>query len=226
MPDFRRLLTGSKVTPEDYPTAQGATISDPQQAFYGSGFENMLMPRDDSDEEALISHQLLSAALAANRVPLAGLGFDPRKMQFYGDLAGTTNTLGQYTRKDDYNPARVDTIDIHSNPSDPYDISSPTHESMHRGNEILRRAGLPHIPDYNEERGVRTMMTAAYGDPERFYRPGAITNTLNEYINPNAGSPEQTTVLHEIKRALSDQLQLANINAARLIAQRHPGGPR
>lgn len=102
---------------------------------------------------------MMRAALAANRSPIAALGFDPDKV-----------VLDTQTKRPTFGGAYVpskDTIYSATNPDD-----SVVHESTHRGLEKLREQfpearsllSSPNSPD--EETVVRWLMKNQAGDPE------------------------------------------------------------
>lgn len=100
------------------------------------------------------------AALAANRNPIAALGFDPSRTVMDLVLKGA-NIGGAYEAKRDAIYANVDATDP----------SSVLHESIHRGLEKLRQSSprakelINRLPD--EESVVRWMMYKYAGDPEK-----------------------------------------------------------
>lgn len=107
-----------------------------------------------NDPEKTLS--LTRAALAANRNPVAALGFDPRHITLSND--GNLTIAGAYKPGSDSIWAAAD------------DAATLVHESMHRGLEILRkeRPDLKETIDKlgKEEYVVRYMMYKYAGDPE------------------------------------------------------------
>lgn len=99
------------------------------------------------------------AALAANRIPIAKLGFDPGRM-VQDVTPQETNIAGLYDPKQDaiyfHNPTGI--------------RSTPVHEAIHRGLEILRKDPanaelFKNVP--NEEYAVRYLMATQAGNPEQ-----------------------------------------------------------
>lgn len=99
------------------------------------------------------------AALAANRNPIALIGFDPSRTVMDLVMKGA-NVGGAYEKKRDAIYANIDSVDP----------SSVLHESIHRGLEQLRQKSpeaaelLKSMP--TEEHAVRYMMYKYAGDPE------------------------------------------------------------
>lgn len=99
---------------------------------------------------------LYAAWLAAQRSPLAALGFDPSRA-VVADKGPTMTIAGTYTPSSDriYADLRV----------------SPalTHENTHRGMQQLRQSGVDAPSGGDEERAVRALMLRNYGDVESQY---------------------------------------------------------
>jgi hypothetical protein len=103
----------------------------------------------------------MRAALAANRIPVAAVGFDPNRVAFDVLAGDKGNVAGAYSPIKD---------SIYAN-ADPKDPSTVVHESIHRGMEKLRQnypdqmTGIQnHLPD--EEMVVRYLMQSGAGNPE------------------------------------------------------------
>lgn len=157
-----------------------------------------------------VGDAMTRAALAANRVPLAGLGFDPRNLTL--DVVtdpAKVNVLGAYSSDSDQ------MFSVHGN--DANAASSPVHESIHRGLEILRNSpNAVQEPPVAEEHIVRYLMQHMAGDPES---AGSI-----DLRQKKDAEREFTGALSgEKRRQMLDELNAA---AAREIARRRPGGPR
>ena len=158
---------------------------------------------------------LYIAAVAANKSALAGLGFDPRAVITSPLAPVQLNIRGQY------NPA-TDTMWTDEK-------SPPTyvHESVHRGVEELRRAGLiarspeeerrtgkQYIGPHDDEMITRAVMQRHFGDVERktpYANIGQIDSAKKAYLDDERGI------------AKLDALEAL---AAKLIQQRTPRGPR
>jgi len=101
---------------------------------------------------------LAQAALAANRMPIAALGFDPDRIGLDTRI-NNPNIAGSYSGKSD---------SIFSTLNERYP-STPVHESIHRGLEQLRKD--PALSDAfktlpPEEMIVRYLMATQAGNPE------------------------------------------------------------
>lgn len=194
-------------------TARGATpnqVTDPRLARTGplSSFSGPNVP--------LLPDVYARAGLAANRSAVAGLGFDPRRFSMEPEMdADRTNTPGAYSSVNDHGfvvPGATDS-----------GASTLIHESIHRGLQQMRAAGvLPQFDDKRqldgrlEEAIVRTIMQRTMGDPEQgsldlkakrqaegeFGRAGKLSNYVDRYVG---------------------DLESA---AAQEVARRKPGGPR
>jgi hypothetical protein len=124
-----------------------------------------------SDLKGNLNNRMMQAALAANRIPIAGLGFDPNQVTVdallkHPDVGGV------------YNP---NTDNVYTNTDGPDSI---VHESIHRGLQKLRELYPDqtktlldgnHSPD--EELIVRHLMQEQAGDPEG--KRGAYANADN-----------------------------------------------
>lgn len=145
------------------------------------------------------------AALASNRIPVAALGFDPRQI--------TTDVLTDPPRvniQGAYSPTTDRMFSIAGRDAD--SASTPVHESIHRGLEMLRQSGK--MPE-NE--------SLFSGDEEHLVR--AIMESM-------AGDPEQGPTAVEMKKANSYRympdkfIEAINAAASQEIARRKPRGPR
>jgi hypothetical protein len=148
---------------------------------------------------------LAQAALAANRVPVAGLGFDPSRAAFDVKIQNPT-IAGMYGRKEDAIYAAL-------NP----DPSAIVHESIHRGLEKLRQnpdlAGLFARLPASEELLVRYLMATQAGDPEQ--GGGKVDQEQRQSALDLIGNGFYRKVLPELNRA-----------AEEAYAARRPRGPR
>lgn len=159
--------------------------------------------------------------LAAQRSPIAGLGYDPRHFNL-DTKSGPTSTAGAYEPKDDNGYVNAN-----------YG-STIVHESTHRGLELLRRQGL--IPDSlmkrlpDEESIVRYVMATTMGDPEnergdiaQKQRNQALYTFGRNPVNPNQIYTNSTVPsVRDKVNALSE----LNAIAAKYYLDRRPGGPR
>jgi hypothetical protein len=161
-------------------------------------------------ETAPISDKLgttmAQAALAANRIPVAHLGFDPSQ-------AAVDVKMGEGNIAGAYSPSK-DSMYISTGVSDP---SAIVHESIHRGINKLKQDPavaelLKKLP--SEELIVRYLMATQAGDPEK--NGGKVDQSQRAsamYVLGQSGM---------YKREM-DQLNRAAEDA---YAARRPGGPR
>ena len=160
--------------------------------------------------------QILNNWQAAQKSPVAALGFDPR-VTVHTDLKPGDkgyNLGGLYT------PGK-DTLWYSTDHED-----SVVHESMHRGIEQLRKSGnLPdEVKEYikthdnAEEYLVRGMMVKHLGDKE--LGAGKLND---EQVNDAKSRMQDSGVAGQRFRNATDALEAA---ASKYIASKHPGGPR
>lgn len=150
------------------------------------------------------------AALAANRSPLAALGFDPTKTAVdLGRDPSKTTLAGAYTPKYDQ---------IYANGQLPA-ADAIVHESMHRGIQKLKESSLWNREwpaasgSLFNENIVRKLMHDKSGDPEGHLGPEDAkqrADALSYFSNPNS-------------KKIIDDMEAA---AAQLIAKQRPRGPR
>lgn len=153
---------------------------------------------------------LTRAALAANRIPLAALGFDPRNLTLDAVSNGAfSNTVGAY---------RTDSDQMFSFLNrEGQTNSTPVHEAIHRGIKMLQSSpNAVEDPDVDEEFLVRYLMETLAGDPENsgefaIEQKDTARNLFEEAWGAGA------------RRSKLDEMNAA---AAREIARRRPGGPR
>lgn len=211
-------------TPEELATAQKYDLSygDPSAGFFQPGAKmrmpgslpemlgafnkNALGSLPNQPIDAEMASRLQAAWLATRSSPLAALGFDPRAMISAPSkmTEGRNLTLGGT-----YEPEKDEIFTTGK-----YD-STFVHESIHRGLQKLREAGvLPKNADkYNEERLTRAFMLKYYGDVEK--GRGEISDKQMETGRAILTNPYDTKMLDEIEAA-----------AAQFIAQQTPRGPR
>jgi len=146
---------------------------------------------------------MAQAALAANRIPVAHLAFDPSHAAI--DTKIDNPTLGGV-----YSPSNDSMYVANSSPS------SLVHESIHRGIAKLKQdpalaelfKSLP-----NEEYIVRYLMATQAGDPEKG--------------QGEAGDKQRATALSLLNSGLyGTSMEKLNRAAADAYAARRPGGPR
>ena len=211
-------------TPEELATAKQYDMSygDPSAGFFQPGAKmrmpgslpEMLSAFNNSSVGALpnrpidaeMADRLHSAWLATRSSPLAALGFDPRVMISAPSKMTENRNL---TLGGTYEPGKDEIFTTGR-----YD-STFVHESIHRGLQKLRAAGvLPkNAAKYNEERLTRAFMLKYYGDVEK--GRGNASDKQMEAGRAILTNPYDTKILDEIEAA-----------AAQFIAQQTPRGPR
>jgi hypothetical protein len=155
------------------------------------------------------SEELKHGWLASQASALSALGFDPRRMAMADPEGAVPKNL---TLGGSFYP-RQDQILVTG-----AGRTSMPHESMHRGMEQLRQAGLmpKTADDYKEESLIRGFMNRHYGDADRQglaeTDPGYKLSMRGDNLAKN---PEGSAMLDAIEAA-----------AAQLIAKRNPRGPR
>ena len=149
---------------------------------------------------------MAQAALAANRIPVANLGFDPGR-------AAVDVKMGEGNMAGIYSPSK-DSMYVSANVSDP---SAIVHESIHRGLNKLKQDPamaelLKKLP--NEELIVRYLMATQAGDPEKNGGPvDKQQRSSAMYVLGQSGMYKKE--LEQLNRAAEDA-----------YAARRPGGPR
>lgn len=147
---------------------------------------------------------LYQAYLAAQRSALAKLGFDPRRMITSPESDYVSSSTGVYIPEDDIMWVQPE-----------YAPPNAVHESMHRGMEILRKNDPKELKESqgwrNEETIVRQMMLDKFGPVEEERNPEAVERAR-----------EGLKVFTQDKKRLDELEKMA----AKLIAKRHPAGPR
>ena len=150
-----------------------------------------------------VSDNLMAGYLASQRSALAALGFDPRHMAIGDAPPEKWSVSGSYYPKQD----QILSTGVYP--------STTIHESMHRGIEQLRQAGMlpPGFDDLSEESSVRAQMLRNFGGVEQGRgKLGDQQISDGAYYNDNRNfSP------------IMDALETA---AQKLYASLHPRGPR
>lgn len=229
-----RPTTADVPRPTGYPTADDvaaarnadASYGDPSAAFvqppYGGqvasprtneGISTAFSNLDDTGETGVrpapirspVADNLMAGYLASRRSALAALGFDPRNMTI-GDPPSGENPWGV---SGEYDPVSDQIVTTGVFPS------TTAHESMHRGMQALRQAGVmpPEVSDsgLSEESIIRAQMLRNYGPIEQGRgKTGDEQVRAGQWYNEN-------------KTSLMDKLEAV---AAQIYAKKHPGGPR
>lgn len=200
LPDNRTKLP-AKPRPTFVPTsAEGHDLSEVTDV--GEKTSKNLDLKKNPETAGIMGDVFARAALAANRAPIAALGFDPGRM--VADTQLTNANVGGAFRKDNDS--------IYFNLTRP---EVPVHESMHRGLEMLRQNPeykkiLDRLPD--EEYLVRYLMATQVGDPER--------------TTGKAGLKQRETAMRLFGNGQYDK-EIATLTRAAqdMIAARRPRGP-
>lgn len=161
-------------------------------------------------EDLQRSRDIMEAAqLAANRIATAGLGFDPARIALDTKSGPDVNIVGSYYPDQGGKPYDV----IYQNADYP---STATHESIHRGIEQVRQAGLypDRLTGIPEESVVRWLMATQAGNPEAG-RGSAADGQINAARLWFQDNPYRQQGIAALERASAD-----------LVAKRRPGGPR
>jgi len=225
--DVARVVGGDKVTGYDVTSSgKGKTkqqVVTPIKAFVpqsGAGLydsEAAVLANSDQTSRNLdltdptnaavkqdMGTMMAQAALAANRIPVAHLGFDPGHAAI--DTKITDPTLGGV-----YSPSNDSMYVANSSPS------SLVHESIHRGMAKLKQD--PALAELfkklpSEELVVRYLMATQAGDPEK--GQGA------------AGDKQRASAMYVLGQSGMYKRELEQLNRAaeNAYAARRPGGPR
>lgn len=145
------------------------------------------------------SDQITRVWLAAQKSPIAALGFDPHHI-ISSQRRGLSATIGGFYAGGDEDKAWFDRNSE----------ESAVHESLHRGVEMLRKDGSLKIYKDQEEIIVRALM-------------------MKHFPNVEIAVDPQSARFKQIERAKTidpKELDRFEAVAAKLIAKRHPGGPR
>lgn len=134
----------------------------------------------------------MRAGLAANRIPIASVGFDPRRA-VADVLMDRSNIAGSYSPQAD---------SMYFNMSTP-EPSALAHEATHRGMEQLRKQYPQEMPALekrlpDEESVVRWLMKSQAGDPE-FGIGGASDKQRNEAVNYFTSHPDAQNALQQVQ---------------------------
>ena len=148
------------------------------------------------------------AALAANRIPIAALGFDPGHM-VADVITKNANIAGAQSPTND-------SIYFNLTGNAP---ATPVHESIHRGMTMLRsdprsKAMMQYLPD--EESVVRYLMATQAGDPEK--GEGDVGDRQRSFALGMFNGP----MGQDYKNSLDKLSGLAQ----QMIYERNPRGPR
>lgn len=209
------LLRGERAYQFDRP---GTDYRDWTRATQAVTERNATSVGDDGLRNAVMQGQL-----AANRSPLAALGFDPSKVAF--DMkSGKTNIGGAYLPDRDV---------MYANPV-AAGVNTIVHESIHRGVDKLRRqedfpteigdwlnkkvlyktpSGRTHRTDMGEM-ATRYLMFKAMGNPE----PGAG--------DVNDAQIDHSLLVFSTPENLSYLMELERLAAQAIKSERPYGGPR
>lgn len=167
----------------------------------GTAFDGKTRPMTQTEAE-----DIHKAWLASEKSPVSKLGFNPAK--FYVTPDANMTAAGGYAPKEDQ--IWLDTSSK----------STPVHESIHRGIEMIRKEGLmpKDLERFKEENIVRALMVRHHGNIEIDREvPGA--------------DPEKLKAFREKIRAQAasipdDKLDKLEKVAAEYVAKKRPGGPR
>lgn len=176
-------LFGKESTPPEFGWPDDAHVQQAREAGhgYGTGYENFLsgdaklgtvshrnvreqttsglrraaLRGDQREVNQADRDALMAAMLAADKSPLASLGFDPHKFVVGDYPEEVLATRGLYYPDDDV------AVNLAGTPS------TYAHESTHRGYDLAKQAGtLPKHELYDEETIVRSLMQRKMGNPE------------------------------------------------------------
>jgi hypothetical protein len=228
--------------PTDFPSKNDVAFARKAGFGYGTGVEGRRpgaswdkMPTLDTDAIAALVAQgdvrsrktrdvadaLTQAHLAANRSPLASLGFDPRAVGYY--TSGDNFTLGGF-----YDPV---TGSMWATSPD-----AIVHESIHRGLRRMLDEGLlpPDLKDFVANRDSPIFYEL---EGKRVLRSNeaAVRRTMDVLFNGvergkgELGDKEIELAKEGYERTRThwnEKLERLNDMAARIIARNRPGGPR
>ena len=158
------------------------------------------MARRTTEGDPAIGDVLARAALAANRVPVAALGFDPRRINVAQTGGDKYNIAGAYSPQYDNIFAALGSSNDASN------VSTPVHESVHRGLEMLK-AENPKLFDGapgDGEQMVRFIMGTMAGDPEN--DPEADKERRRRELGTHSFRVPATKWAEGVNRAASDKI--------------------
>jgi hypothetical protein len=184
-----------------------------------NGVDVDLTKRDplNPDLRGVMDNTYMRAALAANRSPVASIGYDPTKFNV-DPYSGPLSIGGMYTSNNDQGWSGVAPTD------------NLVHESTHRGMELLRRAYPEEVKKLKlppEEMVVRYLMQSKAGNPE-WEAAETYKNALG--VDSSLGEQQQM----QAKQMFNDpyvgkeyQKNLNDLNelAIRYHKERNPRGP-
>ena len=162
----------------------------------------------NADIQQQMGTTLAQAALAANRMPVAALGFDPSKAVFDTAIKNPT-VMGSFSPKQDA---------IYAATPQGGDPSAIVHESAHRGIRKLKEdpalAPLFKLLPSDDEYIVRYLMAKQAGDPEK--------------TGGEMDQKQRKSALGMFDSGLFSAKDLEKLNRAaeEAIAARRPRGPR
>jgi len=162
------------------------------------------IPRERVSPE--VADQLFEGWVAAKKSPIAALGFDPDKLVTAGKSATGDD---KFTLGGTYSPKKDMMFTTGQN------NSTYVHESIHRGIEILRKAGkLPEGFDkHDEEIFTRALMLKHFGDVEK--GRGDAGDKQVQQGEALLKNPKMIKFIDELEAT-----------AAQHLANKRPGGPR
>ncbi len=205
--DFMSYAAIPKFKPE---SAEGLTLSEASRDDDLVSRNLDLTKPENKNTSEKMKDTYLRAALAANRIPLAALGFEPRKM--VADVAITNPALyGAYT-----SGAGRDSIYFNTDRERGIN-TTPVHEAIHRGVRMLNKVS-PEAHDLirklptDDEYVVRWLMDSQAGGGE-----------AKSYGMENAQIKKAKEIYGSGK--YDKELNRLNELAANEIARRKPGGP-
>lgn len=224
--------------PKPYPKYDWRTDTDPRHSFAGKPSPGSEFDREGGapyPQQSILANNYARAGLAVMNSPVAQIGYDPGRMTVDVVTNSPTNIGGAYNRD-------TDTMFVTTGP-DASAASSMAHESVHRGLQKLREAGMlpaltvpfgkvdPRDPDTYppanlsrdaEEVLVRAILQRQMGNPERDDFSKSTPEELDKKWSALTGVP-----LWGVNRSLPEYIQKLDDASAKYTYQRKPrGGPR
>jgi hypothetical protein len=198
--DVARILgidSKSNFTPV---SASGLTAH--QAAITGtSKFSKNIELQNNPEAKIAMRDTYMRAALAANRIPIAALGFDPSRTAMDIKIGSEPSLSGAYSPSRD--SMYVAALAHHG--------SAAVHESVHRGLELLRKTrpdlkeAFDRLPD--EESVVRYLMATQSGDPEKGVGDIAdIQRNLGIIMFSGFEGNERRKALDQITKAAQEEI--------------------
>jgi len=163
------------------------------------------------------AYQLHKAWIGAQRSSVSSLGFDPRNVASWRkDVAlvegDTTEIRGFYTKGRPGGGSMNDYMAYNRSSE-----TTPVHESMHRGIQMLRAAGkLPDFVGDNVSVNGRTL-------PRAFTEEAVVRALMMRHFGNAESNPKQMRDAKEVPDTLLDAVESAG---AQLISKKSPRGPR